>query len=352
MYKFIEQLLFNNYDSKNFNYMNLTAKDQDEILKTIQDIIKSGFNISNINNKNNPSLTIGEFTSTITSTLIQNINNKNQIRNDLGKCEDELKNKYKISKNDSLYLLIVNGRIDNIPKVEYEVFYPFFHNNFSTLNLSICKNMKIDISLPINISLDEIDKYNKSSGLYNDICYTLTTENDTDITLKDRRKDYIEKNYSVSEEDCDFTEYDIDLKRAKCSCLTKLKLPLISEIKVDKDKLISNFKDIRNIGNFKMLKRTHLLFNKDNIFKNSANYIIFIVFIIGILAKFIFVFYNYNKIRNYITLLEKNLKKNGEKLTNNVNENKKIKLESKGKIKETNDDIIKRTKLNKEHKKI
>ena len=261
-------------------------------------------------------LHIDKFTYTITSTLIQKINNKNQIRIDLGKCEDELKNQYKISKNDSLYLLIVNGRIDNIPKVEYEVFYPFSQNNFSTLNLSICKDMKIDISIPINISLDEIDKYNKSSGLYNDICYTLTTENDTDITLKDRRKDYIEKNYSVCGEDCEFTEYDIDVKRAKCSCFTKIKLPLVSDIKVDKDKLISNFKDIRNIANFKMLKCTHLLFNKDNIFKNSANYIIVIILFISILAIFIIAFYNFNKIIGYITQLEKQLKFNCKNLTN------------------------------------
>ena len=45
--------------------------------------------------------------------------------------------------------------------VSIPMFYPFSQNNFSTLNLSICKDMKIDISIPINISLDEIDKYSR-----------------------------------------------------------------------------------------------------------------------------------------------------------------------------------------------
>ena len=55
---------------------------------------------------------------------------------------------------------------------------------------------------------------------------------------------------SMCEEDCEFSEYDENTKRAICSCDTKLEMSLISKIKVDKKKLISNFKDIRNIGNF------------------------------------------------------------------------------------------------------
>ena len=41
---------------------------------------------------------------------------------------------------------------------------------------------------------DNLDKLNSSRGYYNDICYTTTTEHGTDITLKDRRKEYINGN--------------------------------------------------------------------------------------------------------------------------------------------------------------
>ena len=199
IYNLLNQLLFNNFNNTiNYNYMNLTQENQDEILQTIQNIIQNGFDLEIFEEINIPSLTVGNFTYTITSTLVQEMNkNNNNITVDLGECENELKDKYNISKNDSLYLLIVNGKVDNIPKVEYEVFYPFSSNNFSVLNLSYCKDMTIDISIPIDIPIDELDKYNKSSGLYNDICYTLTTESETDIILNDRRNEFLNKLFNM-----------------------------------------------------------------------------------------------------------------------------------------------------------
>ena len=342
LYNIIKQIFFNNKVITN-NYLDLTNSNKDEIQKTIQKMIKNGFNISIIDEGNIPSLSLEGFTYTITSTLIKEINkNKSNILINLGQCEEELKDKYNISKNNSLYLFIINGRVDNIPKVEYEVFYPFSENNFSTLNLTHCKNMKIDILIPIDIPINDLDKYNKSSGLYNDICYTLTTENYTDISLKDRRNEYVDKNYSICEEDCDFTEYDNVTKRAKCSCMTKLKLPMISEIKVDKDKMLSNFKDIRNIANFKMMKCTHLLINKDNMFKNAANYMIFILFTVGILAMLIFTFYNNSKIKEYIFQIDKKISQNKNKDIINIKEtNKKtINKNLKTKNKNSKDNIL------------
>ena len=319
IYNLFEQLLFHNFNNSiNINNMNLTQENQDEIQKSIQNMIKNGFDLEILEEITIPSLTVGNFTYTITSTSNQEVNNNNdRIAVDLGECEYELKDKYNISKNDSLYLFIVNGKVDNISKAECEVFYPFSSNNFSVLNLSYCKGMLIDISIPINIPIDELDKFNRSSGLYNDICYTLTTEGETDITLKDRRNEYLGKNYSICEEDCDFTGYDNITKRAKCSCKIKLELPLISEIKVDKNKLLSNFKDIRNIGNLKIIKCTHLLFNKDNIFKNSANYIIAFLLFMSILAIFIYSFHNVAKIKEFII---------NQFRLNNLRKNKKIKV--------------------------
>ena len=99
-----------------------------------------------------------------------------------------------------------------------------------------------------------------------------------DEPLVDRRKDYINNNISICEEDCDFKEYNSITKKVICSCFTKINLQLISEIKVDKQKFISNFKDINNIGNFKMLSCIKLFLNQyNNIFKNLANYHILIL---------------------------------------------------------------------------
>ena len=51
------------------------------------------------------------------------------------------------------------------PKTEYEVYSKSEKNNFEQLNLELCKCIKINKSISINISENDIDKYNY-------VCYT------------------------------------------------------------------------------------------------------------------------------------------------------------------------------------
>ena len=78
-----------------------------------------------------------------------------------------------------------------IPKVEYEVYYNLYDQQLVKLNLSVCENIKIDILLPIKVDYEDIDKLNTSSGYFNDICYTSTSDSGTDISLSDRKNDFI-----------------------------------------------------------------------------------------------------------------------------------------------------------------
>ena len=156
-----------------------------------------------------------------------------------------------------------------IPKIEYEVYYPLYGNDLIKLNLSICKNMKIDISIPININInDDLNKYNPSSDYYNDICSKTTSESGTDITLKDRKNIFIDKNMTLCEENCDLIDYNYTSKKAKCSCDIKIKVPLIEEIRKEKEKLKKSFTDIKNIGNFKLMKCYKTVFNRSSIKNN------------------------------------------------------------------------------------
>ena len=293
----------------------------DGLIKSIQDGLKSGIDTTLIDNGKDYISSFGKMIYTITTT-------KNQIKQlndnittiDLGKCEYKLKKIYNIPINDSLYLLKIDFFVENILKVEYEVYYNFSLNNLTKLNLTSCKGIKIYISIPKSIPIKDIDKYNQSSGLYNDICHTLTTDSGTDKSLEDRRNEYKKNNMSVCEENCDFTEYNTESKKAICSCYTKIIFPLISEIKVDKEKLFSNFKDIRNIGNFKMLSCIKLFLNKNNLIKNAANYMLVILLILNIFSIFIFNFYDYNFIKKFLIDIKKS---NNEKIIrrNNTTEN-------------------------------
>ena len=132
--------------------------------------------------------------------------------------------------------------------------------------------------------------------------------------------------------------YKIDnetMKKATCSCFVKVKLPLISEIKIDKAQLIANFKDFKNVANIKMLKCLHLFFDLKNIFKNSANYLFCFLFIMSFITVFTFFCNSYQKIKNKVKELNEinNSEEQKEEIileTNNIKDIKPKKKHRKG----------------------
>ena len=85
--------------------------------------------------------------------------------------------------------------------------------------LSICQNTKISLSVPIEITDNNLDKLNKSSKYCNDMCYTTKSESGTDIILKDRKNECI--NNTVCQDEYDFTNYNYTSKKANYTCNIK-----------------------------------------------------------------------------------------------------------------------------------
>ena len=169
---------------------------QDNILRNIQNNIYK-LNTTDIDRGIDMAYFKEKTTYTITSTKNQKNNKDNNVSTiDLGECETKLKLAYNISINDSLYIFKVDVWIDNMLKIEYEVYYPFIIGNLSKLDLNFCKDTKLRLAIPRDINIDELDKYNISSDIYNDICYTLTNENGTDKPLKERQKEFVNNNMS------------------------------------------------------------------------------------------------------------------------------------------------------------
>ena len=173
------------------------------------------------------------------------------------------------------------------PKVEYDVFCKLFGTNLIKLNLTACSTSKITISIPFVIT-ENIDKYNKSSGYYNDICYTTTSEYGTDITLKDRRANFINGDKIVCQEGCEFTEYDSEISKAQCSCNVEKSPSSIDDMKIDKRKLLENFINIKNFANFNFLLCYKKLFCKKGILNNIGSYVIFAIIFFHIITLIIF----------------------------------------------------------------
>ena len=148
--------------------------------------------------------------------------------------------------------------------------------------------MKATVSIPVNIDENEIYKYDPKSSYYNDLCYTYTTKKGTDLTLKDRKKEFIEQNMTLCEEDYDFKGYNANNKKVDCECPIKENILTISQIIIDKNKLYDKFTNVRNIMNINLLKCYKLLFTKDGILYNIGNYIVLCVIIWYFISIFVF----------------------------------------------------------------
>ena len=227
----------------------------------------------------------------ITTTLNQRnkLNETNCTIIDLSECEDLLIKEYNISENDLLYIkkidIIQEGM--KIPKVVYDIYSKLNDSNLIKLNLSVCEKTKAYIYIPVTIN-ENLDKVNASSGYYNDICYKALSDAGTDIILEDRKKEFIERNRTVCQEDCIFSEYDTVNKKAKCSCKVKGASPSFIDMKINRTKLYENFVNIKNIANVKLMHCYKKLFTKDGIIINIAFFVIIPIIIFLFIAIIIF----------------------------------------------------------------
>ena len=188
-----------------------------------------------------------------------------------------------------------------IPKIEYDIYSKLNDTNLIKLNLSVCNNINIDFSIPVYISEKEnIDEYNISSGYYNDKCYPAKSEGNADITIKDRQKEFIDKNKTVCQENCDFTEYNYDTKKAKCSCKVEESSSSSKDIIINITEIYGNFKDIKSRINIDILKCYKVLFTKEGLINNIASYIIIFLIILHVIMMILFYIKDLNKIKKII----------------------------------------------------
>ena len=153
------------------------------------------------------------------------------------------------------------------------------------LNLTICKNSTLSLSVPVEIN-EDIDKLNSSSAYFNDICYSSTSDSGTDIILKDRKTEFIEGNKTVCQDDCEFYEYNHYTKVANCSCQIRESSASFSNMTINKTKLYENFgqKNKKDNSNIKVTS-CNILSSTKNIKSNAGFYSL-----LFILAAFVVIF--------------------------------------------------------------
>ena len=268
------------------------SKYYDEILNVVDNYFSGNYDTSKIDKGEDDILTFEKMIITLTTTLNQkNDINKNMTSIDIGECENLLKKEYNLKENDQIYIKKIDVYQEGmqIPKVEYDIYYKDEMNILKQLNFTVCEKSKMFLLIPIEIT-DKLETLNSSSGYFNDICYSATSDDGTYITLKDRKKEYIDNNKMVCQEGCSFSEYNYTSKMAECTCDIQKKSSFkFSDMTINKTELYENMIDIKQFANINILKCYQNLFSKENISKNIAFFILIILIIVHIV--FIIIFY-------------------------------------------------------------
>ena len=302
----IEDIMNNGCNQKiNPSQINKTYK---QIKK---DILNEDYNKGNVVIKtDNVAFQISKYDDQNSNNMLSHIN--------IGKCEEIIRKKYNIAKEDSLILLKADIKNANLTStyVQYEIYNPY---NLSKIDLDICQNTTTIIKTPTKLKDETISLYdnmqeqgynlfNSSDSFYHDICTRYTTEYGTDMIISDR-KQILDKYNDVPlcQDDCTFEYYNISSNVTTCSCPMQIKnitLELI-DILFGRRDILKGFYISLSYSNFRVMKCYKLLLNKNGLIKNIGSYILFAIIIIFFILINIYFFVEKKEIKKYIGMIIK-----------------------------------------------
>ena len=281
------------------------TKKQNKIIENLEKGFTSEkYDTTNVDNGKDDVIETETMTITLTTTedqKNQSSENINTTTIDLGECEYLLRKAYNISDEQKLYMKKIDVIQEGlkIPYIKYDVYSKLTGNNLIKLNLTACKNSKVDVSIPLTTT-ESKEKLDANSDYYNDICYVSSSDSGTDIILKDRKEEFIKGNKTVCQNGCDYKDYNYKNKKVQCSCDVKESSDNFADMKIDKDKIFKNFIDIKNVANINILKCYKTLFSKKGFKHNIGSLTIIPILIFHIICIFIFYKTQLDKIKDKI----------------------------------------------------
>ena len=197
--------------------------------------------------------------------------------------------------------------------------------------MDFCNDIKINMNIPININENDLFKHDPSNAYYNDICYSHTTEENTDIIIADRKKEFNDNNMSLCESSCIYKGYNTKTNKVSCECQTKNTMSLVSKIINNKDNLMIKFKDIKSAANINIIKCYYSVFKKDVLKSNIGSYILLSITFVEFILMIIFLAKGYYKFNNDIKEIFIENDKNSNVSERKNKQRKKRKKGKKGK---------------------
>ena len=126
----------------------------------------------------------------------------------------------------------------------------------------------------------------------------------------------------MCEKNCEFIGYDKETKKSQCNCEVKTSIKDFSTVVRDKDKLLNNFIDFKSTMNFDIVFCVKTLFCVDGIKNNIGSYVLLLIITINIANSILFPIIGYKNILSIINNIIKVINKENIRNINIDNENK------------------------------
>ena len=216
-------------------------------------------------------------------------------------CELLLKEENNINENDSLIILKMEKMTNKTSErnIQYQIYEP---RNITLLNMSICKNSKINVYIPFSLEGETLTLYqdlkdsgynlfDKNDKFYNDICSPYTSDSGTDVILSARKKYFYEEYGNLCQDNCQFLNYSTNNELISCSCeMDDFGIEPSNENKFNPKIIYESFYDTLKFSNYKVLKCNKLVFEIKSILSNKGSIIVIVYFIIYLIFLIIFIF--------------------------------------------------------------
>ena len=267
----------------------------------------------------------------------KNNSTKRFSRIDLGECENALRHKYNLNENVS-FLILKYEKITNISSernLQYEIYESV---NKTRLNLSVCKDIPINVYVPVVLSenlqnlfneLKELgyDLFDINSVFYQDICTPYKSSNGTDVLLSDRVNYYFNNDETQCQSNCQFSDYSMETQDLKCECDVES-----SEINIEKKQgigsksIYKSFYDVLKFSNYKVLKCYKLAFSSTIFKNNKGNILALVYFCIYLIFLLIYFIRGKNELKNdlFKLILDDKINLANRASINNKNNNNNI----------------------------
>lgn len=230
----------------------------------------------------------------------------------LNNCEELLKIKYGYDLDTPLLIAKFDYKTNS--QITKNVNYSVYSIDGTPLNLSLCEDSDIRIVTPIfdfsnkniclarKLSNKAINVFHSEDPFFTDICNTYSTEQNTDIPLSMRIKEYYLNYEQLCNPGCESLYLDYNNMFVVCSCSKNIQHSYLSNY----TSLINRSNTFLIHSNLEIFRCYHLVFDANNLVLNFGHFIVFCLVIVQLINTLYFVLNGMISIENALYMQIKN----------------------------------------------